>query len=293
MDTQSLRAFLEVANCGSFSQAAENLHLTQPAVSKRIATLESRLDSKLFDRIGRRISLTEAGQALKPQALAILQSMQEVERSIRKLRGTVSGTLSLGISHHIGLHRLPPVLKEFSRRYPQVHLDINFMDSEEAHEQLVDGRLELAVVTLDRSPDPVLHQQIIWHDPLTVVAAADHPLLSQPAVSLKTLSQIPAIIPGLNTYTGQIVESLFRERKLALNVSMATNFLETIKMMVSIGLGWSILPTSMVDTTLRTISVKGIALERKLGYVFHRNRSLSNAATAFIDGLKRDAGDSE
>lgn len=291
MDTQSLRAFLEVANNASFSIAADHLHLTQPAVSKRIASLESSLDSKLFDRIGRRVTLTEAGKALKPQAVAILQSMQEAERSIQKLRGTIDGPLSIGISHHIGLHRLPPVLKNYTRRYPQVHLDIDFMDSEEAHQQLVDGHLELAVVTLGPVPDLALHQQTIWRDPLTVVIAADHPLAATAEISLVELSAFPAILPGLNTYTGQIVEELFRQQQLQLTITMATNYLETIKMMVSIGLGWSILPTSMIDNSLRSIAVEQIQLQRNLGYVYHENRSLSNAASAFIAELKHDAGD--
>ena len=114
MDTQSLQAFLCVAECSSFSGAAEQLHLTQPAISKRIATLEKQLNARLFDRIGRHIHLTEAGRALLPEAQRILQDIREARRRIDDLRGSVSGRLSMGISHHIGLHRLPPVLRELS-----------------------------------------------------------------------------------------------------------------------------------------------------------------------------------
>ena len=132
MDTQNLHAFVKVAECRSFSEAAESLYITQPAVSKRIATLESQLDSKLFDRIGRTVQLTEAGAALLPQAEHILQAVRDAKRSIDDLQGEIAGNLSIGISHHIGLHRLPPVLKAFTERYPKVHFDIAFMDSEEA-----------------------------------------------------------------------------------------------------------------------------------------------------------------
>ncbi len=148
METQNLRAFLMVAEQGSFSGAAEELHITQPAVSKRVATLETQLGTALFDRIGRQVSLTEAGRALLPHALAIWQSLGQAEQSIRDLSGVVAGRLRLGTSHHIGLHRLPPVLRRFSERYPQVKLDIDFMDSEEAYEEIMRGNVELAVVTL-------------------------------------------------------------------------------------------------------------------------------------------------
>ncbi|MEQ9508335.1 MAG: LysR family transcriptional regulator, partial [Alloalcanivorax xenomutans] len=134
MDTQSLQAFMAVAESGSFSGAAERLFLTQPAVSKRIAVLEQQLGARLFDRVGRRIRLTEAGEALLPRARKVLQELEDMGRAINNLTGEVSGTLRIGTSHHIGLHRLPPVLRRFSREYPQVRLDIHFIDSEEAWE---------------------------------------------------------------------------------------------------------------------------------------------------------------
>ncbi|MCR8921711.1 LysR family transcriptional regulator [Dasania sp. GY-MA-18] len=284
MDTQSLQAFVQVADSGSFSITAEQLHLTQPAVSKRIAGLESQLGCKLFDRIGRSTQLTEAGRELYPKALQILQDVKEAERSIRELRGTVAGTLSIGISHHIGLHRLPPVLQAYSKRYPKVHLDIDFMDSEEAHEQVMHGQIELGVVTLDPGHSLVSHNQV-WEDELTLVVAADHPLTGKAPITPKMLSKYKAILPGLNTYTGRIVAELFAQHKLKLNTSMATNYLETIKMMVSIGLGWSVLPKTMLDAQLTALTVEGLKLSRKLGYIYHPNRSLSNAAQAFVDAL--------
>ena len=288
MDTQALQAFIEVSDLGSFSLAAEQLYITQPAVSKRIASLEQQLNCKLFDRIGRSNKLTEAGRELYPKALRILQDVREAERSIKELSGKVAGTLSIGISHHIGLHRLPPVLQAFSKRFPKVHLDIDFMDSEEAHEQVTHGKIELGVVTLDPGHSSVKHQKV-WTDTLNTVVACDHPLSKKTSISTQQLSQYNAILPGLNTYTGQIVAKLFSDHQLKLKTSMATNYLETIKMMVSIGLGWSILPTTMVDEQLHILPVNDLTLYRDLGYIYHPNRSLSNAARAFVDALNEHA----
>ncbi|MFT5690709.1 MAG: DNA-binding transcriptional LysR family regulator [Oceanicoccus sp.] len=291
IDTQNLKAFVEVADLRSFSDAAISLHITQPAVSKRIAVLENQLQCRLFDRISRTVHLTEAGKALLPKAERILQAVLDARRSIADLQGEVSGNLSIGISHHIGLHRLPPVLQTFSKHYPNVHFDIDFIDSEEAYEQVMHGKIELGVITLDpASIDPTLknplNQKAIWLDELVVTVAPDHPLAGTPNADIAMLSQYTAILPGLNTYTGQIIKKTFQEHDLNLNVSMATNYLETIKMMVSIGLGWSVLPRTMIDETITALNISDLTLNRTLGYVYHRNRSLSNSAKAFVEALK-------
>jgi DNA-binding transcriptional LysR family regulator len=286
MDTQNLQAFLLVAEHASFSRAAEKLHLTQPAVSKRVAGLEQQLGTALFDRIGRRVSLTEAGAALLPHAQAIWHGLGQAEQSIRDLSGDIGGRLLLGTSHHIGLHRLPPILRQFSTTYPKVKLDIEFMDSEQAYEQIMQGAVELAVVTLAPQIDANMVAEPIWPDPLDFMVAEDHPLASEKEVTLHTLSEHPAVLPGLNTYTGQIAKQLFDQQGLKLNVAMSTNYLETVRMMASVGLGWTILPRSMLFPPLCTVTVPAHTPQRVLGYIYHRGRSLSNAAQAFIEELQ-------
>ena len=285
MDTQNLKAFLLVAETGSFSLAAQKLHLTQPAVSKRVAQLEEQLATELFDRIGRNVSVTEAGQALLPHAQAVQQELQAAEQSIRDLEGGVAGDLRLATSHHIGLHRLPPLLSYFSTTFPDVTIDIDFMDSEQAYELVMQGSAELAVVTLAPTSEASIITLPVWQDPLDFMAHKDHALVHAAQVDLNALSQHPAILPGLNTYTGQIVKRLFDRHGLPLQVSMATNYLETIRMMASVGLGWTVLPRSMRDDSLTTLKVGEDRIERTLGIVYHRRRSLSRAARAFMDAL--------
>jgi DNA-binding transcriptional LysR family regulator len=285
LDTQLLQAFAAVAEAGSFSGAAEQLHLTQPAVSKRIALLESQLDSSLFDRVGRQIGLTEAGRALLPHAQRVLQELRAAKRHIQDLRGGVTGLLTMGISHHMGLHRLPEVLQQFTQQYPEVRLDIDFLDSEEAYERVLLGEVELGVITLAPEEKPSLQQIPIWKDELVVTIARSHPLARQARVNAKALSEYRAILPGLNTYTGRIIKALFEAQQLPLDVSMSTNYLETIKVMVSIGLGWSVLPKTLLDDSLCGLNLIGQKLSRNLGVVTHRERSLSNAAKAFLQLL--------
>ena len=290
MDTQNLRAFLLVAESGSFSQAAKRLHLTQPAVSKRIAQLEAQLNVSLFDRIGRRISTTEAGEALLPHARAVHLELQAAQQSVRDLAGEVGGRLRLATSHHIGLHRLPPLLSFFSKAFPAVQLDIDFMDSEQAYELTLQGEVELAVVTLAPSSIANIVTRPIWLDPLDFMVQQGSQLTRKKALGLKELSQHPAILPGLNTYTGQIVKSLFDQRSLPIQIAITTNYLETIRMMASVGLGWTVLPRSMRDPSLATLPIRDARIERTLGAIHHEGRSLSRAAQAFIEALESFEG---
>ena len=290
MDTQNLRAFLLVAESGSFSKAAKRLHLTQPAVSKRIAQLEAQLNVSLFDRIGRRISTTEAGEALLPHARAVHLELQAAQQSVRDLAGEVRGQLRLATSHHIGLHRLPPLLSFFSKAFPAVQLDIDFMDSEQAYELTLQGEVELAVVTLAPSSIVNIVTRPIWLDPLDFMVQEGTQLTRKKALGLKELSQHPAILPGLNTYTGQIVKSLFEQRSLPIQIAITTNYLETIRMMASVGLGWTVLPRSMRDPSLATLPIRDARIERTLGAIHHEGRSLSRAAQAFIEALESFEG---
>ncbi|QGZ30653.1 LysR family transcriptional regulator [Stutzerimonas stutzeri] len=288
MDLASLNAFIAIAEMGSFSLAAERLHLTQPAVSKRLAALESQLNVRLFDRLGREIGLTEAGRALLPRAYQILNVLDDTRRALTNLNGDVSGRLCLATSHHIGLHRLPPLLRTFTRTYPDVNLDIRFLDSEIAYEEVLHGRAELAVITLAPHTAAPVRASKVWDDPLDFVVAPEHPLARKADISLADIAGYPAVFPGANTFTHHIAHRLFEREGLTPNIAMSTNYMETIKMMVSIGIAWSVLPRTMLDAQVVRLPLAGVQLSRQLGYITHTERTLSNAAKAFMSLLDAD-----
>jgi DNA-binding transcriptional LysR family regulator len=288
MDNQNLKAFITVADCRSFSDAADQLYITQSAISKRIAQLELQIGKKLFDRIARQVSLTEAGKELLPRAQRILKEYEDALQAINDLSGEASGTLRLAISHHLGLHRLPPVLKQFSKQYPNVTLDIEFMDSEKAYEQVLHGESEVAVITLALDSHHNINSKKIWNDPLRFICAQDHPLANLKKPQLSDLAKYPIILPGLNTYTGRIIQNLFQREGIPLKAPMSTNYLGTISTMVEIGLGWSVLPETLVRD-LHVMPFKQISIERELGYIHHIKRSLSNAAVGFLNLMDKAA----
>lgn len=280
LDSRNLEVFIAVAELLSFSLASERLNITQPAVSKRIALLERQIGQPLFERYKKQVQLSEAGRVLLPLARKIVADIDEALQHLIDLGETVSGSLSIAISHHVGLHRLPPFLKQFRASYPEVKLDIQFVDSDQGYRRVLEGDSELAVITLERSEPEELNGIPLWRDPLAFVCSFDHELHLEDNVSIQRLASLDAILLPEKTYTRFLIDELFRQQKLTPKLAMSTSNLETIKEMVSIGLGWSVLPRSM-SNGLEEIPVSDVYLERSLGIVTNSKRTLSRAADSF------------
>ncbi|MFT5451155.1 MAG: DNA-binding transcriptional LysR family regulator [Enterobacterales bacterium] len=286
MEFSQLQAFISVAQNRSFSITAQQLHLSQPAISKRISTLEQQLNCKLFDRIGHQVQLTEAGQRLLPRAIKILQDIEDCKRYIQQLDKNISGKLTIASSHHIGLHRLPSILKRYANEFTDVELDFQFLESEQACEAVRTGKIELAVITLPLEPEDKLFTLKLWEDNLDCMVSNDHEINDIDNISLEQLTNYPLLLPSKKTFTTQIIEQPFKDRNLKLNTVMTSNDLESLRMMVGIGLGWSILPSSMLREPLKKVQVRELNLSRTLGLVRHNERTLSTSAKAMISLLE-------
>ena len=297
MDIPTIETFLMVARKQSFSLAAESLFLTQPAISKRIASLEAELNTQLFDRINKRIILTEAGNIFLPYAHRIIEQIKDSKNTLAAMGGMVTGELVMATSHHIGLHHLPPVLKHFVSQYPQVALKLDFMSSEAACQAVENADIEMAVITLPNKAQPRLNCIKIWSDPLKITLHNNHPLINRliyrdgkrfiKSRDLQKITQLPAILPDQGTYTREIVDDYLSKLNINVQEKLSNNFLETIKMMVSVGLGWSVLPQTLIDDSLTQVDVDDISTERALGIVTHKDRTLSQAASKMIDLVRR------
>ncbi|MFE8069739.1 LysR family transcriptional regulator [Marinobacteraceae bacterium S3BR75-40.1] len=285
MDLQAVEAFVAIVDHESFSHAAESLHLTQPAISKRLATLEKQLGHPLIERGARQLRLTDAGHRLLPHARRILDDVHNAKQDIAHLNEDIGGALTLIISHHIGLHHLPRWLQRFRTQYPSVQLQMRFMESEMAFEHLEKREAELAFATLN---DRIVEQFQVhhaWEDPMKFVVAPEHPLASQKSLSLAVLSQHEAILPAATTETYRVVSHLFLTEGINLQAQMPTNYLETIKVMCAAGLGWSVLPENMLDDSLIVLDLPH-RLVRLLGAVGLARRQPFNAAKAFLEVVR-------
>ncbi|MCP3689360.1 MAG: LysR family transcriptional regulator substrate-binding protein, partial [Gammaproteobacteria bacterium] len=224
--------------------------------------------------------------AFLPRAERILQELKAFKAELSHQHEQPSGTLTLATSHHIGLHRLPSVLRDFKILYPRVDLDLHFMDSEDACAAIASNELELAIVTLPEDPDRRISLEPVWIDIMQVVLATDHPLAGQTELNREQLLEFPAILPSNGTFTRKIINSYFASIRGGMKVVLETNYLETIKVMVAANLGWSMLPASMIDSSLVGRTLTGLDIRRPLGIVTHKKRSLSLNSNMMIAVLR-------
>ncbi|ALD01978.1 MAG: LysR family transcriptional regulator [Acinetobacter sp.] len=285
MNLAAFEAFIKVMETGSISMAADLLFITQPAVTKRIHSLEDYFGVKLFESAGRGVQATHAAHSLLPKVKNWLNELGDIHHTLSHQQGQVQGKLKIGTSHHIGLHHLPSHLRDYVQTFPNVTLDVHFVDSEQAHEKVLAGDLELAFLTLPPQGDDRLNYVTIWNDPLVFVAAPFHPLAQQHNLSLQDLIEYPSLLPATQTYTSQITLAEFEKQGLKPKISMSNNPLESIRMLVSIGLGWSVLPKTLVNQELQQLDI-AVDMNRELGMVWHPGRTQSKAVLELIEMMK-------
>lgn len=291
MDFYQLAYFRKVAETSSLSRAAAELRITQPAVSKQIRSLEDELGERLFDRIGKKVFLTRAGEVLLTHVDRILRSVDEAKTAVRDLSAECSGELVIGTSDHISIHRLPDVLKACITAFPKIDLKLRCHRSETILELVAKNQVDLGVITLQKTP-PNITSRIIWKDPMSLVVPVGHPLTSAKRVRLKDIVQHGMILTEHATETRKMVDDVFAAQGLTPNVAMEVAYIETIKSLVRTGLGIAILPDRAVDAEVKSsalmrLRITDAAFARNLGVVYLKDKFLSRPAVEFLALLEK------
>ena len=288
MEFDQITAFLEVARHQSFSRAAEKLYRTQPAISAQIRSLEQECGHKLFDRLGRHIFLTRAGEVLFEHGERLIAMHRETLQRVREADGTPSGKLTVGANEATCLYVLPQVFAEFKGKHPQVAVNIYRNFSHKILQKMAENQVDLGIVTL-----PVSQSNLkvipFFEDELWVVMPPSHRFAKRSSLKLEDLAGEPLIFPK-GGHTRELLEKIFRKHRDRLNVSMELASVETIKKFVGAGLGISLLSRSYAEIEIRSgilkmVPLQGVDLRRKLGLVYRTDRHLSRAAQAFAELL--------
>jgi DNA-binding transcriptional LysR family regulator len=293
MDFYQLISFARVAEMKSISRAAEKLFVTQPAVSRQIKALEEELGVRLFDRLGKKVHLTRAGEALYERALKILRSVEEAKAAVKGLSGECSGDLVIGTSDHISLHRLPDVLKSYISAYPKVELKLRCHRSETILEMVSKNLVDLGVVTLPKVTGNLV-SKVIWKDPMSLVFPKSHPLALLESIRLGDIAKYGLILPEPGTTTRKTIDDAFSKKKVVPDVGMEVAYIETIKGLVKVGLGISILPDKAVEKEVKgglllKAAIQDANVTRNLGVVYLRDKYFSRPAAEFLRFLEKDA----
>ncbi|WP_038054270.1 LysR family transcriptional regulator [Thioalkalivibrio sp. ALJ1] len=285
LSVESLQAFVAVVDTGAFSAAAERLYLTQPAISKRIQSLEATLERPLFERQGRRVRPTEVAERLLPEAREILARLRAIEQQIADLDTVVHGRIRLATSHHIALHRLPGPLAAMRARYPDLELSLAFMDSETGVEAILRGDADLALATLPDDLPGDVEAETVWTDELVPMIARGRNS-ETPLDTLERLKQWPAILPPVDSTTRRHIEQSLSAQGQPPRAAQESPYLEVIHMMIGAGLGIGFLPRSMATDDLIVLDWPGSAITRSLGWVRHAQRYRSRTVDAVIEALQ-------
>ncbi|HUI43759.1 MAG TPA: LysR family transcriptional regulator [Terriglobia bacterium] len=289
MDYDQLASFLEVARLQSFSRAAEKIYRTQPAISAQVRLLEQECGERLFNRSGKRVQITPAGEILQRYAQQIIDLHREALQAIAELNQTARGKLHLGANEATCLYVLPKTFARFRHLYPLVQISIYRSFSHKIVQKVQEGAVELGIVTLPQTA-PNLEVISVHHDEVWVVMPADHPLARQRSVTLDEVVQYPLILP--KTGRARVVfDRLLREHRDQLQISMELASVETIKKFVGAGLGLSFLSRTYAQAEvaaglLKLVPLEGLKLQRELGLVYRRDRYLSLPAKVFIEVVR-------
>jgi DNA-binding transcriptional LysR family regulator len=285
---RQLKVFETVARHLSFSRAAEELHLTQPAVSTQIKTLESHVGLELFEQLGKKVYLTQGGAELLYYSRAIIKQFQDAEAALAHFKGISGGKLNIAVIS-AGDYFLPHLLVAFLRQHPGVQLNLTVHNREELLGQLANNLTDLAIMVRPPHNLDTLNESFAPH-PYVIVAAPSHHLAGRKRISLEALMREPFVVREKGSDTWFSMEAGFGEYIRDLNIAMEIKSTETIKQAIIAGMGIGFLSAHTIGQELKTgslvvLPVQGFPLMLDW-YVVHRNdKRLPPVARAFKEFL--------
>ena len=288
---RQLKVFDAVARLSSYSRAAEELHLTQPAVSTQVRKLEEHAGLPLFEQLGKKIYLTAAGTELLHHGRAIMAQFDEAQSAMARFQGVAGGKLNVAVIS-AGDYFFPRLLVEFARRHEGVTLNLSVRNRDELLADLAENRTDLAVMVRPPLQADTVNEAFAPH-PYVIVAARKHPLASQPRIGMARLLREPFIVRETGSDTWQSMVEGFGPHMAKLSIAMQIKSTETIKQAVIAGMGISFLSAHTVSRELRArslaiLDVQGFPLLLNWFVVHRRNKRLPPVAEAFKQFLLSD-----
>ena len=288
---RQFEVFLAVAKAGSFRGAAEAMHLSQPALSQHVAEMERELGTRLFDRLGRKVALTEAGRVLEEHAHRLFASLASAREAVADLSGLKRGSLVLGASTTPGIYVLPGMIAAFQGKYPGVALSLRIGNSALIEEQIRGNELDLGVVGGHplRLGEECVAAGLL--DELVLIVPPDHPWARRREIQPSRLERERLLVREEGSATRQVTERALQRVGGHIKASMELGHTEAIKQAVIAGLGIAFVSIHAIRGELavgrlRAIRLKGLRIQRHFHIIHNEARTLSTSARAFIELLK-------
>ncbi|HEY0172488.1 MAG TPA: LysR family transcriptional regulator [Pyrinomonadaceae bacterium] len=293
MQIETLKIFCDLVETRSFSQAAERNFVTQSAVSQQVRGLESKFKRRLLERVrGRReLHLTQAGEAFFEASREVLSAYGRLEENMRQLSGTVGGTVRVATVYSVGLHELPPVVREFMGLYPRAKIDLEYSRTTRVVRDVQSGAVDVGVVAY---PEKRRGLEVIplGGDRLVFICRPEHPLAGRRKLKAADLQGQNFVHFERDIPTRRATDRILRAHGVTVQRAAEFDNIETIKRAVEVGLGVAVVPRPSVLDERRSGQLAVIPLaepewERTVGAVYRSDRALSTAARKFVELLQR------
>lgn len=295
MELHQLRYFLAVAEEGNFTRASEKCFVSQPSLSAQIIKLEGELGQKLFNRLGRRAELTQAGHFLESRARTILMEVNNAERQIRENETDIGGIVKVGVTPSVTPYLIPPVIRLCRERYPNLQIHIQENLRRRLIDEIQHGNLEVAISSYTGDAANIDAEPILQED-LVLAVSKNHRLATQKSkVSIEDFKDEPLVLLGESATLGDKVFDFFGKMNIEPNVVALCSQLRSVKEMVNLGVGVAILPEMAKEEHLPfEIVYRSLVSERMKRLLFaltHSRRYLSPGARVFTE-MTREVADS-
>lgn len=286
LDSRHMLAFSTLARCRSFTQTAKELHLTQSAISHTIKALEQDVGVVLFERVGKRVFLTQAGEKLRPAAERILREMQDARTAMEEIGAWGRGRLRIGASVTTCQHPLPTVLREFRQSFPDCAVRLVAGDGPYMSKLLLENQVDLALM-LQPDKDDALEFRPLFTDELQALVSPLHPWAELGKVPRTEISEETFIIYHKGSYTHRMVENYFRTDGITLNNTMELGSMDAMKELAKIGMGAALMAPwvarkELDERSLVALPLGARKLRRTWGIAHLRGRVLSLAEETFF-----------
>jgi DNA-binding transcriptional LysR family regulator len=294
INLDQLRIFQAVVETRSFTRAAAVVHLTQPGISKHVKQMEEYYGVALFDRLGKKVSLTHAGEILFEATRDIMASITAAEQRIEELKGLRGGRLTLAASFPIGIYFLPGVLAAFRKQYPLMQVRLDIWLGEKIVARILANKVDVGLVS-HKADDPRIKCVEFMTDELVAIVPRGHRWSRQRSVKPTQLSEETLIVAAPGAGIRAVVEERLQEKHVVLKNVLDFGNLEGVKRAVEAGLGVSIQPETAVrrevaDGFLSALAVTGMDSKLPYFYVLRKDKHLSGAVRAFVALLHSEAG---
>lgn len=288
---RQLRIFEAVARLSNYTRAAEELHLSQPAVSMQVHQLEDTVGLPLFERLGKSIVLTEAGREIYQYSRGISRSLQEMEEVLEAMKGVNRGRLHVAVASTVN-YFAPRLLAVFHQRYPGIIPRLDVTNRESLVRLLEANGIDIALMGIPPR-DVEVEAEAFMDNPLVVIAPPDHPLAAEHAIPISRLATEVFVMRESGSGTRQSMERHFKESGQTIRHGIQMTRNEAVKQAVRSGLGLSVVSLHTIELELETgrllvLDVEGFPLQRQWYLVYRRGKRLSPAAAAFRDFVLRE-----